>query len=177
MSRHPAKRNGGVFPLLLWRSPPSKTKSAKIVPATAARSWLFPKISANPLFTLAEKRRFYRPKLPALRAEVDGLAQKSARLFSCFAACGFSLCRNSLADVLFLLLAFLQHSRTPAQRPVLWLPAGTRSAVSGKPHKSPTRARRRGTRCRSQLHLHRGRFIRHFLALQPVKKNAPACIF
>ena len=59
-------------------------KSAKIVPATAARSWLFPKISANPLFTLAEKRRFYRPKLPALRAEVDGLAQKSARLFSCY---------------------------------------------------------------------------------------------
>ena len=56
-------------------------KSAKIVPATAARSWLFPKISANPLFTLAEKRRFYRPKLPALRAEVDGLAQKSAKPF------------------------------------------------------------------------------------------------
>ena len=54
------------------------------MPATAARSWLFPKISANPLFTLAEKRRFYRPKLPALRAEVDGLAQKSARLFSCY---------------------------------------------------------------------------------------------
>ena len=56
-------------------------KSAKIVPATAAQSWLFPKISANPLFTLAEKRRFYRPKLPALRAEVDGLAQKSAKSF------------------------------------------------------------------------------------------------
>jgi len=56
-------------------------KSAKIVPATAARSWLFPKISANPLFTLAEKRRFYRPKLPALRAEADGLAQKSAKPF------------------------------------------------------------------------------------------------
>jgi len=54
------------------------------VPAATARSWLFPKISANPLFTLAEKRRFYRPKLPALRAEVDGLAQKSARLFSCY---------------------------------------------------------------------------------------------
>ena len=61
-------------------------KSAKIVPATAARSWLFPKISANPLFTLAEKRRFYRPKLPALRAEVDGLAQKSASPFSCLPA-------------------------------------------------------------------------------------------
>jgi len=56
-------------------------KSAKIVPATAAQSWLFPKISANPLFTLAEKRRFYRPKLPALRADVDRLAQKSAKPF------------------------------------------------------------------------------------------------
>ena len=51
------------------------------MPATTARSWLFPKISANPLLTLAEKRRFYRPKLPALRAEVDGLAQKSAKPF------------------------------------------------------------------------------------------------
>ena len=51
------------------------------MPATTAQSWLFPKISANPLFTLAEKRRFYRPKLPALRAEVDGLAQKSAKPF------------------------------------------------------------------------------------------------
>ena len=56
-------------------------KSAKIVPATAAQSWLFPKISANPLFTLAEKRRFYHPKLPALRAEVAELAQKSAKPF------------------------------------------------------------------------------------------------
>ena len=51
------------------------------MPATTARSWLFPKISANPLLILAEKRRFYRPKLPALRAEVDGLAQKSAKPF------------------------------------------------------------------------------------------------
>ena len=81
MLHRPARRNDGVFPLLLWRSPPPKMKSAKIVPATTARSWLFPKISANPLFTLAEKRRFYRPKLPALRAEVDGLAQKSAKPF------------------------------------------------------------------------------------------------
>ena len=63
-------------------------KSAKIVPATAAQSWLFPKISANPLFTLAEKRRFYHPKLPALRAEVAGLAQKSAKPFLLLAACG-----------------------------------------------------------------------------------------
>ena len=42
------------------------------------------------------------------------------------------------------------------------LQAGTRSAVPGKPYKPPTRARRRGTRCRSQLHLlHLLRF-RHF---------------
>ena len=84
MLHRPARRNDGVFPLFLWRSPPPKMKSAKIVPAAAAQSWLFPKISANPLFVLAEKRRFYRPNLPALRAEVDGLAQKSARLFSCY---------------------------------------------------------------------------------------------
>ena len=56
-------------------------KSAKIVPATAAQSWLFSKISANPLFPPTKKRRFYRSKLPALRAEVDGLAQKSAKPF------------------------------------------------------------------------------------------------
>ena len=46
------------------------------------------------------------------------------------AACGFSLCRNSLANVLLLRLPFLQHSRTSAQRPVFRLPVGTRSTVS-----------------------------------------------
>ena len=89
----------GVHPL-------QKTKSAKIVPATTAQSWLFPKISANPLFALAEKRRFYRPKLPALRAEVDALAQKSARLFSCLAACGSSLRRKPPAGGFLLCLPF-----------------------------------------------------------------------
>lgn len=79
------------------------------MPATAAQSWLFPKISANPLFTLAEKRRFYRPKLPALWAEVAGLAQKSARLFSCFAACGSVFCRKLPAGLLLLRLLFPQH--------------------------------------------------------------------
>jgi len=96
--------------------------------------------SAIPFLTAAEKRHFHPPKLPALRAEVDGRTQKSVRPFSCFAACGFSLCRNSLADVLFLLLAFLQHSRTLAQRPVFWCLAGTRSVGLRKPHKPPTRA-------------------------------------
>ena len=56
-------------------------KSAKMVPATAAQSWLFPKNSANPLFPPTKKRRFYRPKLPALQADVDRLAQKSAKSF------------------------------------------------------------------------------------------------
>ena len=81
MLHRPARRNDGVFPPFLWRSPPLKIKSAKIMPATAAQSWLFPKISANPFLALAEKRRFYRPKLPALRADVDRLAQKSAKPF------------------------------------------------------------------------------------------------
>ena len=98
--------------------------------------------SVIPLLTAAEKRHFHPPKLPALRAEVDGRTQKSVRPFSCFAACGFSLCRNSLADVLLLRLPFLQHSRTSVQRPVFGLPAGTRSAGRRKPHKPPTRARR-----------------------------------
>ena len=175
MLHRPARRNDGVFPLLLWRSPPPKMKSAKIVPATAARSWLFLKISANPLFTLAEKRRFYSPKLPALRAEVDGLAQKSAKpflllfrrsvqnpsifpipAFLAFAEGDFSCCRARSVPT------FFQRSRTEAQRPVFWCLAGTRSAGLRKPHKPPTRARRRGTRCRSQLHLlHLLRF-RHF---------------
>ena len=51
------------------------------------------------------------------------------------------------------------HSHTSAQCPVFRLPVGTRSAVPRKPHKAPTRARRRGTRCRSQLHLLRGRIL------------------
>ena len=42
--------------------------------------------SVIPLLTAAKKRHFYPPKLPALQAEVDGLAQKSARPFSCFLA-------------------------------------------------------------------------------------------
>ena len=37
--------------------------------------------SVIPLLTAAKKRHFYPPKLPALRAEVDGLAQKSAKPF------------------------------------------------------------------------------------------------
>jgi hypothetical protein len=48
--------------------------------------------SVIPLLTAAKKRHFYPPKLPALRAEVVSPAQKSARVFSCFAACDFSLC-------------------------------------------------------------------------------------
>ena len=37
--------------------------------------------SAIPFLTAAEKRHFYPSKLPALRADVDGLAQKSAKPF------------------------------------------------------------------------------------------------
>ena len=51
------------------------------MPATAAQFRLSRKISADPLFTPAEKRCFHPSKLPALRAEVDRLAQKSAKPF------------------------------------------------------------------------------------------------
>ena len=37
--------------------------------------------SVIPFLTAAEKRHFHPPKLPALRAEVDGSAQKSAKPF------------------------------------------------------------------------------------------------
>ena len=114
--------------------------SVKIVLDFTGVSRLSGNNSVIPFLTAAKKRHFHPPKLPALRAEVDGRTQKSVRPFSCFAACGFSLCRNSLADVLFLLLAFLQHSRTLAQRPVFWCLAGTRSVGLRKPHKPPTRA-------------------------------------
>ena len=40
--------------------------------------------SVIPLLTAAKKRHFHPPKLPALRAEVDGLALKSVRPFSCY---------------------------------------------------------------------------------------------
>ena len=98
--------------------------------------------SVIPFLTAAKKRHFHPPKLPALRAEVDGLAQKSASPFSCFAACGFSLCRKPPAGVLLLRLPFPQRSRTAVQRPVFWCLAGTRSAGRRKRHKPPTRARR-----------------------------------
>ena len=100
--------------------------------------------SAIPFLTAAEKRHFHPPKLPALRAEVDGRTQKSVRPFSCFAACGFSLCRKTPAAVLFLRFPCPQCSRTLAQRPVFWCWASTRSAGLRKPHKLPTRARRAG---------------------------------
>ena len=37
--------------------------------------------SAIPFLTAAEKRHFHPPKLPALRAEVDGLAQEKRQAF------------------------------------------------------------------------------------------------
>ena len=116
--------------------------SVKIILDFTGISRLLGNNSVIPFLTAAEKRHFHPPKLPALRAEVDGRTQKSVRPFSCFAACGFSLCRNPPAAVLFLRLPCPQCSRTSAQRPVFGLPAGTRSAGLRKPHKPPTRARR-----------------------------------
>ncbi len=119
--------------------------SVKIVFDSTGVSWLCGNNSVNPFLAAEKKRHLYPPKLPALRAEVNGLAQKSASPFSCFAACGFSLCRNPPAGVLLLGLPLSQRSCTSAQRPVLWLSAGTRSAVSRKPHIPPTRVRRAAT--------------------------------
>ena len=49
--------------------------------------------SVIPLLTAAKKRHFYPPKLPALRAEVDGQTQKSVRPFSCFLAAAPKIAR------------------------------------------------------------------------------------
>ena len=99
--------------------------------------------SVIPFLTAAEKRHFHPPKLPALRAEVDGRTQKSVRPFSCFAACGFSLCRNPLCRRPF--SASCRSRNAPARRRNVRFSsplAGTRSAGLRKPHKPPTRARR-----------------------------------
>jgi hypothetical protein len=122
--------------------------SVKIVLDFAGVLRLLGNNSVIPFLAAAKKRHFYPSKLPALRAEVVSPAQKSARPFSCFAACGFSLCRKPPAGVLLLRLPCPQCSRTSAQRPIFGIPVGTRSAELRKPHKPPTRARRRGTRCR-----------------------------
>ena len=118
--------------------------SVKIVLDFTGVSRLLGNNSVIPFLTAAKKRHFHPPKLPALRAEVDGRTQKSVRPFSCFAACGFSICQNSPASVLFLRLPLLRCSRTAAQRALFPLQAGTRSAVWRKWHKPPTRARQRG---------------------------------
>ena len=115
------------------------------------------------LFLPSQQPLSESPKLPALRADVS--AKVRARHL------GFLLLRRlrllpppkaARRRSGFCAVALPRHSRTSAQRPVFRLPVGTRSAVPRKPHKPPTRARRRGTRCRSQLHLlHLLRF-RHF---------------
>ena len=60
--------------------------SVKIVLDFTGVSRLLGNNSVIPFLTAAEKRHFHPPKLPALWAEVDGLAQKSVRPFSCFLA-------------------------------------------------------------------------------------------
>ena len=118
--------------------------SVKIVLDFTDVSRLLVNNSAIPFLTAAKKRHFHPPKLPALRAEVDGRTQKSVRPFSCFAACGSFLRRKPPAGGFLLRLPFPQRSRTSAQRPVFGLPAGTRSAELRKPHKPPTQARQAG---------------------------------
>ena len=70
--------------------------SVKIVLDVTGASRLLGNNSVIPFLTAAEKRHFYPPKLPALRAEVDVLAQKSARLFSCLSAVASKIARFCL---------------------------------------------------------------------------------
>ena len=66
------------------RKPSRNRNSVKIILDFTGVSRLSGNNSVIPFLTAAKKRHFYPPKLPALRAEVDGLAQKSARPFSCY---------------------------------------------------------------------------------------------
>ena len=66
------------------RKPSRNRNSVKIILDFTGVSRLSGNNSVIPFLTAAEKRHFYPPKLPALRAEVDGLSQKSARPFSCY---------------------------------------------------------------------------------------------
>ena len=68
------------------RKPSRNRNSVKIILDFTGVSRLSGNNSVIPFLTAAKKRHFYPPKLPALRAEVDGLAQKSARPFSCLLA-------------------------------------------------------------------------------------------
>ena len=109
------------FSSVLWRSP-LQLKSAKIVPATTARSWLFPKISANPLFTLAEKRRFCPLKTARTAGRRGRAGAKSAKPFSPASPLAASPSAESRPQALRLLCcSSAGHSRTSAQRPVFWL--------------------------------------------------------
>ena len=109
------------------------------------------------LFLPSQQPQSESPKLPALRADVSAkvrarhlgfllLFRRSVQnpsifpipAFLAFAEGDFSCCRARSVPT------FFQRSRTEAQRPVFWCLAGTRSAGLRKPHKPPTRARRRG---------------------------------
>ena len=70
--------------------------SVKIVLDFTDVSRLLVNNSAIPFLTAAEKRHFHSPKLPALRAEVDGRTQKSVRPFSCFFAAASKIARLCL---------------------------------------------------------------------------------
>ena len=110
------------------------------------------------LFLPSQQPQSESPKLPALRADVSAkvrarhlgfllLFRRSVQnpsifpipAFLAFAEGDFSCCRARSVPT------FFQRSRTEAQRPVFWCLAGTRSAGLRKPHKPPTRARRRGS--------------------------------
>ena len=61
---------------------PSRNRnSVKIVLDFTGVSRLLGNISVIPFLIAAEKRHFYPSKLPALRAEVDGLAQEKRQAF------------------------------------------------------------------------------------------------
>ena len=62
MSRHPAKRNDGVFPLLLWRSPPPKNKKRQNSACNNGTILAFSENQRQSTFCARRKAPFLPPK-------------------------------------------------------------------------------------------------------------------
>ena len=85
MSRHPAKRNDGVFPLLLWRSPPPKNKKRQNSACNNGTILAFSENQRQSTFCARRKAPFLPPKTArtAGRSGRAGAEKRQAFLLPC----------------------------------------------------------------------------------------------